>query len=73
MAAWPESFIGNLVTAGYMASYHENTIYLHDTQGNRWVAIDPHGVTIRVEPEDGRPNVHVNDLRELLVVLEGLA
>jgi hypothetical protein len=32
--------IGRLVEAGYMASFHEGLLYLHDSQGKRWVEID---------------------------------
>jgi hypothetical protein len=73
MSNWPESFLGSLVRAGYMVSYHEGLAYLHNTLGQRWAEIDPHGITIMVTfYNEGKANTtaHVNDMRELLALEE---
>ncbi len=33
--------IGLLARSGYMVTYHEEIIYLHDSVGKRWAEINP--------------------------------
>ena len=66
-----EILIGNLVTAGYMATWHEQTIYLHDSQGNRWAEIDPLGINPKITV-GGKTLIAAND-RDVLTLLAEVA
>ncbi len=76
MSSWPDSLIGGLVVRGYMASYHEHTVYLHDSQGKRWAEIDPHRIalhaTVYRSTSTGDTNVKLEaaDLSALVEALE---
>ena len=41
MANYVPNFLGQLVEAGYLTSWHEGLAYVHWSNGERWASIDP--------------------------------
>lgn len=62
------TMIGDLVVHGYMATYHEETVYLHNSQGKRWAEIEPFGMTMKLTV-DGK-DYEAENTSELLSRLE---